>query len=221
MASLLERAGFNRDEIEARMVAAKTNERPSNPITKLMDSVRVACATCIAEQHSRFSGCVSLTEMSIANNFDILHGDEKRIRIVTERGVVAIMDEGQLRFMPGDTREPPKIAVLIVEYLIGGREAMHDKFHEEIDEESDNESDEEEEEDDLVNPPEPAPAPADTNADTNADADAVNKVPFRTLCDPGVVVDTTPTRESSDDDSEDGFAPSLNSFDHAVGIMGR
>ena len=39
-----------------------------------MDHMRSECATRIAEQRSRLSGDVRLTEMSLANNFDIVYG---------------------------------------------------------------------------------------------------------------------------------------------------
>ena len=69
--SILATAGFTAHEIEAKVVAARTEQRPDNHITQLMDRVRSECATRIVEQRSRLSGDVRLTEMSLANNFDI------------------------------------------------------------------------------------------------------------------------------------------------------
>ena len=57
--------------------------------------------------------------MSLANNFDIVYGPTaKQIRIVTEHGDVAIMDDGDLHFLPGG-EEPSKLAKYVVEYMVG------------------------------------------------------------------------------------------------------
>ena len=83
LVSILAKAGFTSHEIEAKVVAADIGQRPDNHITQLMDHVRSECATRIAEQRSRLSGDVWLTEMSLANNFDIVYGvNNNRIRIV-------------------------------------------------------------------------------------------------------------------------------------------
>ena len=107
------------------MVAA----RPSNLIKQLMDNTRIACATSIAQEHSRLPGNVRVTDMSLANNFDIVYGpNDKEIRIVTEHDCVAIMDGCDLHFLPGD--EPSKLAKYVVEYMAGGSRAMYDKIDE-------------------------------------------------------------------------------------------
>ena len=64
--------------------------------------------------------------MSLANNFDIVYGaNNNRIRIVTDCGEVAIMDDGDLHFLPGPSiLQPPRLAALVVEYMIGGDDAM-------------------------------------------------------------------------------------------------
>lgn len=128
LVSTLGKAGFTAHEIEAKIVAAFSNQRPSNPITQFMDNMRIACATSIAQEHSRFLGNVSVTEMSLGNNFNIVYGpNDKEICIVTEHGDVAIMDDGDLHFLPGG-EEPSKLAKYVVEYMVGGRGAMYDKI---------------------------------------------------------------------------------------------
>jgi hypothetical protein len=137
---LLEGAGFPADEIEAKLVAAVSNERPRNPITEKMDSMRAACATIIAENHDRLSESVRITEMSLGNNFDIVYGDGQRhIRVVTERGDVAIMDveSGIVHELPGG-EDVATLAAYILEYLVGGEDAMRERIDNDLNADDDN-----------------------------------------------------------------------------------